>query len=168
MESIAPASRSRFIAIGIAVVFTLFVAAMAFGVGLSRSGKISSYPSASVSLTESVETLANRVIAIDGGDYEYVQFGVPVDASTSIVRGSYHTAGSGQQIYAMILGEEDFEKWQGDQEMPDNFFYYSGEIKAADIEADVPAGATLYLIFDNTSMETTTSVDANIELFYRR
>jgi hypothetical protein len=168
VESIARASRSRFIAIGIAVVFTLFVAAMAFGAGLSRSGEILSSPSAPVSLTESVETLANHVIAIDGGDYEYVQFGVPADASTGIVRGSYHTTGSGQRIYAMILGEEDFEKWQGDQQMPEDFFYYSGEIKAANIEADVPAGATLYLIFDNTSMGMAKSVDANIELFYMR
>ena len=154
---------------GIAIAFTLFVAALAFGVSIGRFGEISEPRSAPVPTTENVETIASHVIALDGGDYEYVQFGSPVDASTSIVRGSYHTIGSGERIHVMILGEQNFEKWKGEQQMPEDFFYYSGEVKAANLEADVPAGEALYLVFDNTSSAgRPTNVEANIELFYRR
>jgi hypothetical protein len=161
-------SRSRYIAIAVAIGFTIFVAVLAFGVSLARFDRILSN-SPSVNLAEHVVPIASGVIYVEAGNFEYIEFQVPSDASNAIVRGSYFATGNGERIYVMILGGDEFESWRNSQEAPSAFYYYSGEVKAGNIEAHVPSGGTLYLVFDNlSSHEMPVNVDSNIELFYRQ
>lgn len=66
----------------------------------------------------------------------------------------------------MILNTESFAKWQSDHIAAENY-YSSTEVTTANLEASVPSGETLYLVFDNTLSTTATkSVNADIELAY--
>lgn len=98
---------------------------------------------------ENTESIVTGTINVNAGAYEYAQFQVPPDVSTPIVRGSFFVnAGSFKDIHVMILDEADFDSWQAGG-TPNDPYYFSGNVIAADIEAKVPKGSTLYLVFDN-------------------
>jgi hypothetical protein len=66
----------------------------------------------------------------------------------------------------MILNETGFLKWQNDRNAPQSF-YTREDVIAAELEANIPSGQTLYLVFDNTSPSNRAkSVNASIELSY--
>jgi hypothetical protein len=160
--------KGRYVAIGIAIGFTLFVAVLAFGVSIARFGNLES-SSPSLPKNEYVENIASGIILIGVDTYEYREFEVPSDASNAIVRGSFHVfTDSAEQIRVLIFDQDQFLNWQTNQEMGKNHFY-SGEVITADLEHGVPPGQKLYLVFDNTFSSTSAkSINADIELFYRR
>lgn len=160
--------KGRYIAIGIAIGFTLFIAVLAFSVTSARFGNLAS-SSPSVPTNAYVENIASGIISIGEGSYEYREFEVPADSSNSIVRGSFHVlADAGGQIQVFIFDEKQFANWQDNRTLTPNHFY-SGEVTIANLEDGVPPGKKLYLVFDNTFSSTSAkTVSANIELFYRR
>jgi hypothetical protein len=145
----------------------VFVALLAFGVSIARFGSLPSGPSSPT--TEHVEAIVHGVVNVGAGAYEYRQFTVPVDAIRPIVRGNFFVNSTdGENIQAMILNTESFTKWQSDHIAAENY-YSSTEVTTANLEASVPSGQTLYLVFDNTLSTTATkSLNADIELAYLR
>lgn len=140
---------------------------LAFGVSIARFGSLPSGPPPPT--TEHVEAIVHGVVSVGAGAYEYRQFTVPVDAVRPIVRGNFFVNSTdGESIQVMILNAESFAKWQSDHIAAENY-YSSTEVTTANLEASVPSGQTLYLVFDNTLSETSSkNVNANIELAYLR
>jgi hypothetical protein len=153
-------------AIAVAIGFGLFVAVLAFGVSIARFGNLPSGPSPPTS--EQVENIVNDIVNVSARTYEYRQFTVPVDATNAIVRGNFFVNSTdGDTIQVMILNLNSFSQWQIDPIVAENY-YSSTQVTTADLEADVPSGQTLYLVFDNTRSTVTKIVDADIELAYLR
>lgn len=148
--------------VGIGIALVLIVAIllvtgylpMNFGGSLTTDNKI-----------EYTESLVTGIINLDAGSYQYTQFDVPDGIKKPIIRGSFFVK-DGSEIHVMILDENGFDSWKGGQ-LPAEAYYYSGPTIAADLEADVPIGETLYIVFDNTSSLTSAKiVDSEIELAY--
>ena len=85
------------------------------------------------------------------------------------MRGSFFAnSGSVTDIKVMILDQDDYASWQDGKE-PDDPYYFSGQVTAADIEAKVPNDRTLYLVFDNVFSQTSDKrIEAELELAYLR
>ena len=159
-------SRSKVIAIGVAIAFGLFVAALAFGVSIARLGNLPSGPPPPT--TEHVEVIVNGMVSVAANSYESRQFAVPVDAVRPIVRGNFFVdSAQVATIHVMILNSESFANWQSNKTISVNY-YSSTQVTTAELEAGVPKGQTLYLIFDNTYDAKAKSVKADIELAYLR
>ena len=126
-------------------------------------------PQSTTIQNEITESIVTGITDVKAGEYESEEFQVPADASNAFVRGSFFAnSGSVTDIKVMILDQADFARWQDGQE-PDDPYYFSGQVTAADIEAKVPNDRTLYLVFDNVFSQTSDKrVEAELELAYLR
>jgi len=116
--------------------------------------------------SEYTKPILSKVISVDAGEFQYEQFEVPADASVPIVRGSFLVSGvNAEDINVMIVDEDGFATWQKGQ-APVGQHYFSSEVITADLEARVPSGVTLYLVFDNSHSLASKSIEAEIELAY--
>lgn len=118
--------------------------------------------------SEYTESILSKVISVDAGEFQYEQFEVPADAAVPIVRGSFLVSGgNAEDINVMIVDGDGFATWQKGQ-APEGHHYFSSEVVTADLEAKVPSGVTLYLVFDNSHSLASKSIEAEIELAYLR
>jgi hypothetical protein len=114
---------------------------------------------------EHTETIVLGTINVAAEAYEVEEFVVPPEATKPILRGSFLVSG-GEEIHVMVLDEVDFVGWQA-RGVPERIYYTSGPVVAADLEADLPPGETLFLIFDNTFTLTSPKIiNAEVELAY--
>jgi len=134
---------------------------------VAKLGDLGGSPQSSVPKTEYSSTIAKGVVNVDASDYDFRQFEVPTNASNAIVRGSFYVNGSSaDKIRVMILNDETFSKWQSDHTLAENY-YFSTDVTTANLEADVPSGQTLYIVFDNTFSATSSkNVIVDIELAF--
>lgn len=158
-------SKTKIVAIAVAIAFGLFVAALAFGVSVARFGNLPTGPPPP--RNEHVQAIVMGLISVGADNYEYRQFKVPADAFSPIVRGNFFVNGTGDDdINVMILNETGFLQWQNNHSIPQSY-YSSSDVITANLEADVPSGQTLYLVFDNTSSSNRAkNVNTDIELAY--
>lgn len=118
--------------------------------------------------SEYTEPILSKVISVDAGEFQYEQFKVPADVAVPIVRGSFLVSGgNAEDINVMIVDEDGFATWQNGQ-APKGHHYFSSEVITANLEANVPTGVTLYLVFDNSHSLTSKTIEADIELAYLR
>jgi len=119
--------------------------------------------------SEYTEPIVSGVVSVDAGEFQYEQFKVPADASIPIVRGSFLVSGGDMEnINVMIVNGDGFASWQNGL-APEDHYYLSSQVMTANLEAKVPSGTTLYLVFDNRhSLDSAKSIDAEIELAYLR
>jgi hypothetical protein len=107
-------------------------------------------------------------IAVGVDSYEYRKFVTLEDASKPIVRGNFIVGGSYNDIHVLILDADGFDRWKVGVS-PEKVYYSSAFAVTGDLEANVPKGETLYLIFDNTfTANSEKIVTADIELAYLR
>jgi hypothetical protein len=118
--------------------------------------------------SEYTEPILSKVISVEAGEFQYQQFKVPADVSVPIVRGSFLVSGgNAEDINVMIVDEDGFAAWQNGQ-APKGYHYFSSEVITADLEANVPSGMTLYLVFDNRHSLAAKIIEVDIELAYLR
>ncbi len=125
-----------------------------------------SFNASSPAKSEYVERLVTGYVNVAAGSHEYRMFKAPADSSHAIVRGSFF-AGDSNDIQVMILDADGFTRWQAGLS-PAEFYYSSALTVAGDLEANVPEGETLYLIFDNTYAATDKTITAEIKLAYQQ
>jgi hypothetical protein len=154
---------------GIAGIVVVMVVLFAFGPVAQTLDKIFKQHKPMNSKLEYTDSIVLGTIEVAGGAFEFVPFDVPTDASTPRVRGSYFVNSvNHNDIHVMILEEVDFVIWKAGK-TPNDPHYDSALVVAGDIEAKVPIGNSLYLVFDNThSRSIETRIEVEIELAYLR
>jgi len=149
--------------IGIAALVAILVATGYLSLNLP------SLTSSTSTESEYTEPIVSGVVSVDAGDYQYEQFEVPADVSIPIVRGSFLVSGGdAENINVMIVDGDGFASWQNGL-VPQGYHYFSSQVITANLEAKVPSGTTLYLVFDNRhSLDSAKRIVAEIELAYLR
>lgn len=138
------------IGIGIAVVI---VALMIIGSGSNVHSLIP---------TQHHESIVNSMIRVGPGQYVYYTFSAPNGASNAVVSGTFTAGGgSGNDVRVYIMDDQNFINYKNDHQV--NVYYSSGQETVGNINVNIPAGQTLYLVYDNTfsivsSKEVTTNV----------
>jgi hypothetical protein len=121
--------------------------------------------------TEHKQNIVNDVITVNPESYETVRFGVPADATNARITGNFVVKGDENvvvnDIIAVILSEDEFLNWANTHDS--NKYYYSGKVTNDSIEINVPAGKTMYLVFDNTfSLYSAKQVTTKLDLLYQQ
>ncbi len=143
------------IGIGISIVVVLVAVVVVGGV----SGTHSIIP------TQHTESIVNSMIRVAPGQYVYA-FSAPSDASNVSVSGTFTAGGgSGNDIKVAILDEQNFINYRNGHQV--NAYYSSGQETVGNINANVPAGQTMYLVYDNSfSIISNKEVTTNVSLTY--
>ena len=116
--------------------------------------------------TQHTMNIVNSMIRVEPGQYNYYQFSAPAGSSGVTVSGTFTAGGgSGNDIKVLILDEQNFINYRNGHQA--NVFYSSGQETVGNINADVPTGQTLYLVYDNTfSVVSGKEVTTNVNLTY--
>ena len=146
------------IGIGIGIVVIIVALAMVGGV----SGTHSIIP------TQQTESIVNSMIRVPPGQFVYYAFSAPSGASNVSVSGTFTAGGgSGNDIKVAILDEQNFINYRNGHQA--SAYYSSGQETVGNINADVPAGQTMYLVYDNAfSVVSSKEVTTNVILTFTR
>ena len=106
------------------------------------------------------------------GDFEVparathdVKIAFDESASNARVSGEF-AAAEGPGIQVMLLDENQYRRAQNHQP-PSGFLYLSKVATKGNIEADLPRTGTYYLVFDNSSSQSSTKVHADVAIRYQ-
>lgn len=112
------------------------------------------------------DLLNNPALSINPTGYSYFKLDVPPGASGIHLQGNFTASGgSGNDIDAYVLSEADFVNWQNRHVA--TTYYNSGKVTVGDINVNLPAAGTYYLVFDNRfSLLSQKSVRVNATLTY--
>lgn len=108
------------------------------------------------------QNIANGVIPVGAGNYNYYQFSVPTQASIS---GDFTAfGGSGNDILVVILDETAYINWINGHSV--STYYNSGQMTTGSITVSVPKG-NYYLIYSNKfSVVSNKNVKTNVDVSY--
>lgn len=106
------------------------------------------------------------------GDFEVparathdVKIAFDESGSNARVSGEF-AAVEGPGIQVMLLDENQYRRVQ--QHQPPSVFLYLSKVAAkGNIEADLPRTGTYYLVFDNSSSQSSTKVHADVAIHYQ-
>jgi predicted nucleic acid-binding Zn ribbon protein len=110
--------------------------------------------------------LGSTTFAVKNLGYVYTQFAVPPGATNVSVTGRFTASGGlGNDIEAYILTSDGFVNFQNGHQA--TTYYQSGRVTQGSINANLPAGATYYLVFNNNfSLLSAKAVQASVTLNY--
>lgn len=153
-------SKGKYIGIGIGIAVVAVVAIIAIG---SMSSSRTSNSSNSYIPSQHTQNIVNGIISVKAGGYQYYSFNAPSGSTDVRVSGSFEAnGGSGNDINVVILDEQAFTNWKNGHQV--SAYYSSGKLTTDSINANIPSGNTLYLVYDNqfstfTSKDVRTTVD---------
>ncbi len=141
-------SKGKYIGIGVGIGVVAIIVVVLASMG-ARSSNPSNTNVPTFVPTEQRVNLVNGIIGVPSGGYQFYSFSAPNDASNARVEGTYTASGgSGNDINIAIMDETAFTNWKNGHQV--NVYYNSGQLTTGRIDASVPAGETLYLVYDNT------------------
>ena len=113
------------------------------------------------------ETNPDKAITIKAGSFYYVKFAVAAGAYNTNLKGHFSaTGGSGSDIEAFVVTEDDFVNWQNRH--PVHPLYSSGRVTQETLDVTLPdAGNTYFLVFNNRfSFISPKAVETDVNLTY--
>lgn len=152
------------IVIGVAIVLGILINAHFF-YNNSSSGGGASYAPVYVP-TQHTITIVNDMIRVNAHSYTEYTFSTPVGSTNAYLNGTFTAGGgSGNDIRIYILDEQNFINWRNGHQA--STYYNSGQETVGNINANVPSGQTLYLVYDNSfSILSSKEVSTNVSLTY--
>ncbi len=110
--------------------------------------------------------LGSTAFTVKNLGYVYTQFAVPLGATNVSVTGRFTASGGfGNDIEAYILTSDGFVNFQNGHQATN--YYQSGRVTQGSVNANLPAGATYYLVFSNSfSLLAGKAVQSSITLNY--
>jgi hypothetical protein len=110
-------------------------------------------------------SISNGTIQVPLHSYTFYHFSAPNGSSTARVNGNFAMEGDGSNLRIYLLDEVNFGNWKAGHQFTS--YYDSGNSTIGTIDAIVPAGQILYLIYDNTlSQVQSKAVYSEINLVY--
>jgi zinc-ribbon domain len=109
----------------------------------------------------------NQDFTVKSNGYYYFKLDVPAGATSVRLQGNFSAiGGSGNDIEAYILPENDFVNWQNRHEA--KTFYNSGKVTVSNVAVNLPSDSgTYYFVFDNRfSLLSEKSVRVRASLTY--
>lgn len=113
------------------------------------------------------QPIVNTAFTVNASSGLYYKFLVPQGAYNVTVDGRLSaTGGSGNDIEAYLLNEDEFVNWQNGHST--STYFSSGRVTQGSINAQLPSGAgTYYVVFNNKfSLLTPKAVQASVLLHY--
>lgn len=105
--------------------------------------------------------ITQQSFSIGAGKFTWFQF-VVIGQNARVIGRFQATGGSGNDVEAFILGQDEFVNFQSGHRV--NTWFNSGRVTVANIEAQIPPG-TYYLVFSNKfSLVSPKAVNASVRL----
>jgi hypothetical protein len=140
------AAKGRYIGIGVGIGIAAII-----GVVLLFNANLGNSPpngSSSIIPREHRENIVNGQITVDARSFQAYPLTAPGSANNVRVEGSFTASGgSGNDIQVMILDDQAFINWKNGHEV--SAMYASGKQTTGNIDANIPSGQTVYLIYNN-------------------
>ncbi|SMH71336.1 hypothetical protein [Candidatus Nitrosotalea okcheonensis] len=116
--------------------------------------------------TQHTASLVNDMVHVNAHTYTYYTFSAPSGSTNAYVSGKFTAGGgSGNDIRVFIMDDQNFINWRNGHQS--NVYYNSGQETVGNINANIPSGQTLYLIYDNTfSVLSSKEVSTDVSLTY--
>jgi hypothetical protein len=113
------------------------------------------------------DTIIDSAFTVSAISSRFYRFEIPPGATGIRVEGHFvATGGTGNDIQALVLSEDDFVNWQNGH--PASAYYDSGKVTQSTITATLPGPGVYYLVFNNTfSLITPKAVQARAAVHYR-
>jgi hypothetical protein len=113
------------------------------------------------------DTISNPELSVNATGYSYFKLDIPSHATSVHFDGTFTASGgSGNDVEAYVLSEQDFLNWQNGHDS--RSLYNSGKVTTATISVDLPDDAGVYyLVFNNRfSLFSPKTVNVNGTLKY--
>ena len=111
-------------------------------------------------------------VTVKPESYEALRIGAPDGATNARIIGNFVVDGDNDElanrdIIVTIQSEDEFLKSVDNRDS--ETYYYSGKVSQGSVEVSVPAGQTIYLVFNNTfELYSEKQITAQFDLFYEQ
>lgn len=164
-EHKAAGSKGKYIGVGVGVGIVAIIGVIALASMSVNSNRSTETPTVAGSI-EHRTNIVNGIIEVDAGGYQYYTFSTPDQSYSASVTGNFMASGgSGNDIAIYILDGNGFVNWKNGHSA--DTYYNSGQLTTGELDAGVPTGETLYLVFDNTfSAFSSKDINTKVDLVY--
>ena len=166
----APPKTKNSVAVSSFIIGTLLIAGVLWwAMNKPDSYSASSSPSTLKQLVAQprTEVLSNAEFALSAGQYRYIRFEVPQNASTVRVEGTFSASGgAGNDVEAYIFSNDEFVNWQNRHTV--HTFYNSGRVTQGTLGVTLPPiVGTYYLVFNNSfSLLSAKTIQTSVRLHF--
>ena len=157
----APAKSNTVLIIAI-VIIAVVVGAVIGGIIL-----LGVFNTLSSTTTQGSLNIANGLITVQPGGYNYYPLTIPSGASSVIVNGTFTASGGGgNDIEVFVMDQTNYVNWSNGHQA--NAYYDSGQVTTGTVSAYLPGGGTYYLVYSNAfSSVSSKNVQTTANLYYR-
>lgn len=165
--AVATSPKSKvWIGAGVAIVVVIAVVLLGSSLSSASSAKSAASSNAAYIPTEHRKNIVNGVIGVNARGYQAYPIYAPGGSTNVRVTGAFvASGGSGNDVKVWILDEQGLTNFKNGHQP--SSYYSSGEKTTETINASIPSGTQLYLIYDNSySFLSSKQVNTTVDLVY--